>query len=86
MYVGLFCAGVVFFVTLFHIECEYRVKYVCVNTECMSTSGGEGRGLTACARRNKACVFRNLIHLGHSVISPKYSGTQIISEIPTQID
>jgi len=46
----------------------------------------EWRGLTAFARRNKACVFRKLINLRHSVISPKYFGTQIISKIPTQID
>jgi len=36
--------------------------------------------------RKKACVFRKLINLGHFVISPKYSGTQIIPEIPNQID
>jgi len=46
----------------------------------------EWRGLTSCARRNKACVFRKSINLGHFVISPKNSGTQIILEILTQID
>jgi len=48
----------------------------------------EWRGLIAFARRNCACLSlsRKQINLGQFVISPKYSGTQIILEIPTQID
>jgi len=39
------------------------------------------------ARRNWACVFRKLINLGHwhFVFSPKYFGTQIISEISDRL-
>jgi len=76
---------IAFWLYIAHIPCSLAFHGL-LTLYCLLAPRVELRGLTAFARRNSACVFRKFIHLGHFVISPKYSGTQIISEISTPIE